>query len=224
MREKYIVSYGGGVDSTAMIFKLVQDKAPLDYVVFADTGNEHPETYFFVKQYMKPYLESKNIPFVTVYPFKKRSLWIRCFQRKVIPDMLQRWCTRDVKVKPIHKFYKTLKSDIIQYMGIDYQESHRMKPSGENWITNSYPLVDHKMNREDCIKLIESLGFPVPVKSGCFFCPYNSKSRWSELKQNYPTLYKLAQELETNNKHQNQTLIRLTEKDETNLCDGVCMT
>ncbi len=33
---KYIVSYGGGVDSTAMIFKLVEDNAPLDYVVFAD--------------------------------------------------------------------------------------------------------------------------------------------------------------------------------------------
>ena len=118
--------------SIGEIFRKLAEKKPIDYIVFADTGNEHPETYYFVDNYMKPFLESENIPFITVYPYKKRSLYTRCFERKVIPDMLRRWCTRDVKVKPIHKFYKTLNAKIIQYIGIDYQESHRIKHNKKN--------------------------------------------------------------------------------------------
>jgi 3'-phosphoadenosine 5'-phosphosulfate sulfotransferase (PAPS reductase)/FAD synthetase len=193
--------------------------------VFSDTGNEMPETYEYIEKIMKPYLKSKNIEFITVYNFRKISLWTRCYKRKVIPDMIRRWCTRDFKVKPIHKFYKKLGSNIIQYIGIDNGESHRMKPSNEDFIENSYPLIDAKMNRENCIKYIESHNLPIPVKSGCFFCPYNNKERWEYIRINHPAQFKLSQELEMNSKHYpKQKLIRLNDKDVTTLCDGACMT
>ena len=34
-----------------------------------------------------------------------------------------------MKVTPIHAAYRSLKSNIYQYMGIDYGEVHRMKPA-----------------------------------------------------------------------------------------------
>ena len=35
----YVVSYGGGVNSTALVIFIIENKLPLDHVVFSDTGN-----------------------------------------------------------------------------------------------------------------------------------------------------------------------------------------
>ena len=186
---KYIVSYGGGINSTALIVFLTKNKFPLDYVVFADTGDEMPGTYEYL-EVMRKYLKRRDIPFEIVMNRKKISLSDKCLQRKVIPSQVWRWCTRDFKVLPIHKFYRTLQSHVYQYMGIDYGEVHRMKPARVDYVTNLYPLIDYKINREECINLIKKARLPIPVKSGCYFCPYNNMERWAEIYKKHPDLYK----------------------------------
>jgi len=50
------VSHGVGVDSTAMMIKMIQRKIPMDYCIFADTGAEKPFTYEsarIVHEYLK---------------------------------------------------------------------------------------------------------------------------------------------------------------------------
>ena len=39
-----VISYGGGVDSTAMLVGLYQRGVPVDLILFADTGGKLPET------------------------------------------------------------------------------------------------------------------------------------------------------------------------------------
>ena len=39
-----MVSYGGGVNSTALLVGLHQHRIPVDLILFADTGAEHPHT------------------------------------------------------------------------------------------------------------------------------------------------------------------------------------
>ena len=196
----YVVSYGGGVNSTAMIVFLVKNKLPLDYVVFSDTGDEMPETYEYL-EVMRKYLERKKIPFKIVRVRKGDSLSDRCLRRRVIPSQMWRWCTRDMKVAPIHTFYRSLKSHIYQYMGIDYDEIRRMKAARVDYVTNLYPLIDYKISREGCINLIKSAKLPIPVKSGCFFCPFNNMQRWAEIYKNHPDLYRFAMKIEENGKH-----------------------
>jgi len=197
---KYILSYGGGVNSTALIVFLVKNKFPLDYVVFSDTGDEMPGTYEYL-EVMKKYLSRRNIPFEIVKNRKKVSLSDKCLSRKVIPSQVWRWCTRDFKVLPIHRFYRKLHSHIYQYMGIDYGEVHRMKPAKVDYVTNLYPLIDYKINREECINLIKKARLPIPVKSGCYFCPYNNMERWAEIYEKHPDLYKRSMKIEENSKH-----------------------
>ena len=197
---KYVVSYGGGVNSTAMIVLLINNRFPLDYVVFADTGNEMPETYEYLKT-MRKYLKEKKIPFELVRVWNKTSLSDRCLRRKVVPSQIWRWCTRDMKVRPIHAFYRGLRSHVYQYMGIDYDEVHRMKPAKVDYVTNLYPLIDYKVGRMECIELIESARLPVPIKSGCYMCPFNNMERWVELYKKHPELYRHAITIEENGKH-----------------------
>jgi hypothetical protein len=112
-----------------------------------------------------------------------------------------RWCTRDFKVHPIHRHYRERGGHINQYIGIAYDEIHRMKDSGEEHITNLYPLVEKRMTRQGCLDTIVNAGLPVPEKSGCYFCPFNSTERWQHLLSRYPDLFEKAISLEEQSKH-----------------------
>ena len=198
--SQYVVSYGGGVNSTALIILLVENELPLDHVVFADTGNEMPETYEYLN-IINGYLEKVGVPLEVVHVRNRESLSDRCLRRRVIPSEMWRWCTRDMKVTPIHAFYRSLKAHIYQYMGIDYGEVHRMKPAKADYVTNLYPLIDYKIKRDGCVAIIKKARLPVPIKSGCYMCPFNNMERWADIHERHPDLYKLAIKMEENGKH-----------------------
>jgi hypothetical protein len=86
-------------------------------------------------------------------------------------------------------------------MGIAYDEIERMKDSRAHYVTNLYPLVDAKIDRAKCMNIIREEGLPLPVKSGCFFCPFNTIERWHELYTKHPELYRRAMLIEENSKH-----------------------
>ena len=202
MKTLNVVSYGAGVDSTAMILKMVEEQIPIDIVIFADTGGELPETYKTL-QNMEKYLKKLDIPLITVRNFSLKTLFEKCIMRKVFPDTFRRWCTRDFKVAPIHRYYRKHLGEfhINEYLGIDAAETKRMRVAKEDYITKHYPLVDWDMNRLDCELFIAAKKFPTVIKSGCYFCPFNSKSRWDYIRKNHPRLYRLCKKLERNSKH-----------------------
>lgn len=197
---RHVLSFGGGVNTIALLLMLVEQGAPLDEVVFADTGVEVPETYEYLPR-VRGFLQEKGIPFTILAKPKGRNLYETSWKRQVFPSALWRWSTRDFKVTPIQGHYRKLGTHIQQYVGIAYDEVHRMKDSLVPYVTNLYPLIDSKMTREDCIAVIAAAGWPIPVKSGCYFCPFNSIGRWTWLLNIHPELFDKAIALEENSKH-----------------------
>lgn len=193
-------SFGGGLNSAALMVLLVEQKAPLDEVVFADTGSEVPETYEFLKV-ARDYFEGHGIPLRVVTRPSGGSLYDACMKRRVIPSVIWRWSTRDFKVGPIHRYYRSLGAPVAQYLAIAYDEIERMKDSRVSYVRNLYPLVDQKITRERCTEIVAAAGLPVPVKSGCFFCPFNSADRWRWLQEEHPDLYLKSIRLEERSKH-----------------------
>jgi hypothetical protein len=196
---RHILSFGCGVNTVALMIHLINEEMPFDDAVFADTGGELPETYDYLK-IATAYLHrhGKNL---TVVRSKNGTLYETCSRRKVVPSQIWRWSTRDYKITPIHSYYRALGCHIYEYMGIAYDEITRMKRSSEPYITTLFPLVDEKLTRADCIKIIESEGLPVPPKSGCYFCPFNNLERWRQLATVHPELYRKAMQLEERSKH-----------------------
>lgn len=60
----FVVNFGGGVDSTAMLIRLHREGIYPDAVLFADTGGEKPETYAHVRR-MDAWLRDRGLPGVT---------------------------------------------------------------------------------------------------------------------------------------------------------------
>lgn len=169
-----ILSFGAGVQTTALLFMYPKK---YDYVVFADTGNEHIETYEYINKWVLPFCKSWEIKFVRVYNKYAKTLYEYCFDKKIVPSIKFRDCTSKFKIAPIRRFLRnelgaTRHNKITLDIGISWEESDRMRESNVQYVINQYPLIDLRMTRQDCKKKILELGFPIPPKSGCTFCPF----------------------------------------------------
>lgn len=49
--KKYVLSLSGGKDSTAMLLRLLEEKQPVDFILFCDTGLEFPQMYEHLEIY-----------------------------------------------------------------------------------------------------------------------------------------------------------------------------
>tara|TARA_R100001463_G_C3513790_1_gene220202 strand:+ start:64 stop:900 length:837 start_codon:yes stop_codon:yes gene_type:complete len=219
-----ILSYGGGTNSTALLIEWINRGKDLDAVIFADTGSEQPYTYQFIESYIKPYCKEKKIPFETVT--YKAGPRVKAVQKgdweegqvvtiydwyaysRSVPSVWKRSCTDNFKIIPITRLVKEKYPDSIELIGIDAGETHRAKQvedpeTGEMiylYPDKKYPLIEWGIDREGCRKIITDHGWPNPKKSGCYFCPFQSKKDWIKLYHDSPYLFNKSLELETNNK------------------------
>ncbi|MFH1226821.1 MAG: phosphoadenosine phosphosulfate reductase family protein [Planctomycetota bacterium] len=179
------LSYGGGVNSTAILALIKLGEYPMpDRIIFCDTGAEREETYCYMR------FMQKQFPTIETIKSKRGGLIEYCDKYKVIPARMTRWCTINTKIKPFQDLFKGIEH--IKILGIANDESHRVRDTGEK---TEYPLIEKQMTRDDCINIIREVGWDVPIKSGCFICPF---MRIAELR----ALYK-------RNGHEWETLVRL---------------
>lgn len=213
-----ILSYGGGVNSTALLLEWLRRGNELDALIFADPGSEMPETYEFIERSIKPFCKERNIPFETVRlrAGNRNPNWdegevIPIYEgyarNRGVPAIRMRTCSIKWKGSLIDKMIAEKYKGAHHLIGIDYSEKHRAKifidpeTGKEEYVypDKSYPLVDWEWTRDDCIQAIEEYGWEVPVKSGCYFCPFQSRDSWKALYENHPALYIKAELLESNN-------------------------
>ena len=86
-----MVSYGGGANSTALLIGLHQHRIPVDLILFADTGAEHPHTYAYL-EVMDSWLKDHGMPPITrVYKTtrdgKRLTLEDECLQSCSLPSI-----------------------------------------------------------------------------------------------------------------------------------------
>ena len=199
---KYVLSYGGGLNSTALLVYLVKNDKPLDLVIFADTGNEFEHTYQTV-EYYKNWLHQHYpaVKFEIVNSKYGMDLYTYAWNKKIVPNRMKRDCTTKFKILPIKHYLRETygkQETFIQYIGISLEEAHRMRDSDVKYSKLVYPLVDAAIDRDDCVDLLKQYNLPVPEKSGCWFCPFTNKANWIKLYQEHPDLFQKSIELEQN--------------------------
>jgi len=192
-----VLSLGAGVNSTALLVLRSQGKVDFDLAVFADTGGEHPETYAYLDNVIRPFCEKHQIELVRVKS-QKPPLYDFYFSKRIIPTRMFRHCTDHYKIQPLKKYcmdrFPTEK--IVFLIGIDVGERNR----AESFCKGDaiFPLIDMDINREECKEIILDAGLPLPIKSGCYFCPFTRKQGWLNLLKKHPDLFLKAEVLEQN--------------------------
>jgi len=200
------LSMGAGVQTTAILLKFWR-RYTNGYIIFADTGDEKKETYWYVENYLKPFCKEKGLRWVTVHHKHKFSLMEWCIKRKILPIRSRRWCTADFKVKPINRFVRSIgatrKNPVIEDIGFSLDESYRLHPSKYDvkYVKKEYPLLDNHLTRNDCYTIIKNHGWPLPVKSGCDFCPYTKRKDMRKLRAEDPKRFHKIVLMEQNDRY-----------------------
>jgi 3'-phosphoadenosine 5'-phosphosulfate sulfotransferase (PAPS reductase)/FAD synthetase len=182
-----IISFGGGVNSVAMTI-LLYGRGERWPIVISDTGVEQPETYCYLDTFDEWLKDKYGI--IAIRVSKGESLETYCLERNLVPSAGFRWCTDKFKKRPIEKAFG---NRVISLIGIAADESHRAKP----FPLKEYPLVDEGITREGCKEIIRATGLPMPKKSGCYFCPFQSMGEWKRLYENHPDLWDRAKRMES---------------------------
>jgi len=202
------LSFGAGVNSVALYLLMVEQGIEFE-AVFVNHGTDWPDTYNYMAGFQW-WLKSQGFKPVTILNpiknlrgIKHANLYDYAMTARMVPTTYFRWCTKEWKVLPIMKYYK---KPCFNLLGIDAGESHRAKITTTKGVENRYPLIENEIDRDGCIEIIKKHGLPVPMKSGCYICPYQKKSQWVELRNKYPCLFQKAVNLE------NENIRRMVEK------------
>lgn len=201
------VSFGGGVDSTAMSFELESLGVRVDEHMFADTGSERPETYEFIPIFDQ-WMRLSGRPGVTTVRYvpkrfkhvKYKTLEENCLVNKTLPSLAfgRKSCSIKWKHAPMDKHVESTRVahecwkagfKVVRVIGYDAgpKDSRRAwdKTDDEKY-HYWYPLREWGWDRERCIERIREAGLEPPVKSSCFFCPAMQTHEVEELVRDHP--------------------------------------
>lgn len=192
MRE--YLSFGGGVDSTALMLLLHEQDKKFE-TVFVNHNGDKPETYAYIE-----YLREQGYVITEIKPDVSwkghfSDIYEYFYFHKSVPLIGFRICTDKFKIRPFNKYVQRPCTALI---GFDAQEKKRVNKRTEKGITKEYPLIENGLTRNDCKQLIRKHGLKVPPKSGCYFCPFQTKKEWKKLMVTHPALFKKAVALENN--------------------------
>ncbi len=195
------ISYGGGVQSTAMVvLAATRDPdfeaamgGPVDAALFANVGDdsEHPATLAYVRDVAIPWAHGRGFA-VHELPLPIRGV-------NGAPGT--RSCTADFKVQVVAKWLKqhgaTKDAPATVAIGISTDEVQRIgnkkNAAHERAV---YPLIELGLDRQGCMNVTASAGLPVPGKSSCFFCPFHRPQVWAEMRRDEPDLFQKSVEIE----------------------------
>jgi len=204
------IAFSGGVESSAMCVLFGKNA----HAVFADTGWEHQAVYDRIDKVQETIRKLHNNDF-TIYKVKAEvrqngkifdNLPAYIKESFLYPSPKYRYCTDKFKIRPMDKFLKQF-GNVILMIGLNYNEQHRSIRNSSDHITYSYPLINNKITRESCIKILKKSGlypnFPVYMqRGGCVGCFYKSKKEFYAMALLSPDEFKQVEDIEEYlNKH-----------------------
>ena len=195
---KQYLSFGGGVNSVALYLLLTEQGQEFESI-FIDHGADYPETYEYL-DFFQRWIRDHGYQPIKVIPAtvtRRGKTWCSlvdfCRDQSKIPQQWPRWCTGDWKKDQI---FKHIEKPCFTLIGIDAGEAKRARIATTKGVENRYPLIESDMDREGCKDLIRRAGLPLPKKSGCFICPFQSRQQWKDLRRFHPDLFCIAEQLE----------------------------
>ena len=209
---KYVASLSFGKDSMAMIIKIKELGLPLDEVIYVDimfdddTSGETPEMASFITKAEKILKEKFNIEVTHLrgVTFKEQFYKVKQRGKHIgdnygFPYTIGSWCNDRLKMQPIKEYMRKQTDEVIQYVGIAYDEPERYERL--NHETHIAPLYDLKITEKEAMEICEKYDLLSPIyktsfRGGCWFCPKQRLSQLKWLYQEHNDLWNTLRDME----------------------------
>lgn len=213
------ISWGVGVQSTALVVLAAQGHIDYRVALFANVGDdsEDPLTLAYFRDHARPWAESHGIE---VHELKRRTRdgqvetllgritkpgarsMVIPVRRSMGGPPMSRSCTADFKARVLQKWLKgqgaTAGDPATVAIGISTDEVQRISgKAGAPHERIEYPLIDLDLDRSACAQIIVDAGLPPAPASSCWFCPFHRPQTWAELRRDRLHLFDQAVALES---------------------------
>lgn len=206
--EKHIVSFSGGKDSTAMLLRMIDEKKPIDAIIYYDcTDFEFPQMADHIALVEK----NTGLKIIRIKPDMPLSWYMLDYKpegKKEYngwPTPSLRWCTM-MKVNAISRELRQYRP-FIQYIGFSSDENDRVlksqmsgtastgKHTGKYNFKNRFPLVEWGMTEKDCLRYCLDRGYHWGGlydhfdRVSCWCCPLQKLDDSRKLCRHFPDLW-----------------------------------
>ena len=208
--DLHVVSFSGGKDSTAMLLRMLEEKMPVDIILFCDTGLEFPQMYEHIDRVekdigqpitrVKPDETFKYLFCEKTVDRKPDSSLVTKFGNPKgygWPESKIRWCTGHLKDTPRMRYLSELrkKYNVIEYVGIAADEQYRLDRKNNQRENCRHPLVDWGMTEKDCLQYCYDRGYDWGGlysyfdRVSCWCCPLQPLRDLRQLYKHFPDLW-----------------------------------
>lgn len=212
-----IQSWSGGKDSTASIILEHIYGLPCSTVIFSEVmfdrrreiSGEQPEHISWVRNKAIPLLESWGYE---VKILRADKDFLDLFYNKPVkskhPERRDKYsgfllggkcaANRDLKIRPIKEFLRSIEGEYTQYVGIAADEPKRLaRLEGTNKVSL---LQRYGYTEQMALDLCKQYGLLSPIydfthRGGCWFCPLATISEYAYTKQHHPELWEKLRQL-----------------------------
>lgn len=159
---KYVASVSFGKDSLAMLLLLIENREPLDEVVFYNTGMEFDCIYRLRDKVAEELLKPNGIKFTELKPTMPFEYKMVCYEHKTRKGETRlgygwcggmcRWGTTE-KLRAIDKYCKGCH----QYIGLATDEPERLERL--NGTNKSSPLAEYELTEKQALAYCRERGY-----------------------------------------------------------------
>lgn len=222
----HIFSLSFGKDSVALLYKCIQEKRPIDKVIFCDImfndkiSGEHPLMYSWITEYAEPKINqllkdngytcqvehiTSKVNFTSqFYTIKQKGNLIG--DNYGFPYVIGAWCNGRLKLDPIRNYIKPYLQKpniVVEYIGIAKDEPKRLARYKELQTANHeyVTLADFNITEKQAFEICENIGLLSPkynnsYRCGCWFCPKQPQGDLYQLWKDYPEYYNMLENME----------------------------
>lgn len=206
-----VISYGGGVQSTALIVLAAQGRIePVDAAIFANVGDdsEKPATLRFIREVVGPWAADRGVTVIEVArpgstllqqamidgARGSTPLPLKLTRGGLVRGVANRTCTIKWKAAVVARWLRsngaTAKTPAELLIGFSTDEFERATTGRDRrYERRRFPLLEMGLDRVACSSIIRDAGLPVPPKSACWFCPYHRVQQWRTMKRDDPETF-----------------------------------
>lgn len=195
-----IAWFSGGITS-AVATKLSLEKYDNVSIYFCETNQHHPDNVRFFKECEKWFGAKINI--LTNTKWKSVDAVLK---HGYINSPHGAYCTKLLK-KDVRVAIEKIVDFERQIFGFEYEK--RQIKRAERFVEQypkslgSFPLIDAKLNKQDCLKMLVDAGIELPMmyrlgysNNNCIGCVKGGMGYWNKIRVDFPEIFKRTSELE----------------------------